>query len=164
MPLIGPAAAGRGNLGGGRTAVVRLVRGVGCGIAQHGLDGGSQGFEPDEAGKHRLVADGIGEHERRALVDPMGEELLRAGVHPGADGGGSGGRRRGTSALSDCRLAAAACWLLMQRHGKALPSLQRGPAHSLSMYFSKYTIWSPILVAAPGAAAATNRAAARRLF
>ena len=63
------------------------VGSVGGGVGEHGVDGGGEGFETDQAGKDRFVADGVRQDKRRPLVDLVSEELpgarLDAGFHRG---------------------------------------------------------------------------------
>src|SRR5881396_2681170 len=56
-----PASAGR------RRAEMRRVRGVGCGVVQHGIDGRRQGRRGGQARKHGAITDAVFEKERRAL-------------------------------------------------------------------------------------------------
>lgn len=71
--------------------MVSLVRGVGCRVGQHGVDGGGERFEAHEAGEDSFVADGVGQDERGALAELVREKLRGAGIDAGADGRGLGG-------------------------------------------------------------------------
>lgn len=62
--------------------MVAGVGGVGGGVGEHGVDGGGERFEPDQTGKDRLVADGVRQDERGALVDLVREEFPGAGFDP----------------------------------------------------------------------------------
>ena len=81
-----PGRCCRGS--GGRSAEMRLVRGVAGFIAGHRLDGRDQRLGHGESGEHGFVADGALDDERRPLRDLEREALLRAEqLHGAADAG-----------------------------------------------------------------------------